>query len=401
MSDDNTISVSELNESIKNVFQINFDQPIKVIGEITNLKPSKGHLYFDLKDELSMIKVNKWNYDNLKNKPKIENGTKVIVKGKLSIFSRYGTYNINADSIEPLGVGNLHTEYLKLKDYYTQKGYFNDEHKKKLDGKIEKVGIITAKDGAALQDFLYVLKKNNYDGEVYIKNCIVQGKDCPKSVCECLKILDTMDLDVIVIARGGGSFEDLFGFSDKHVIEAIYKMKTRTISAIGHEIDFMLSDYVADIRAPTPSIAGEMISCKKEGIFSIQEIDELIIRIKYGIKIKLSTFGYELITYQNKLKSPFEIIDNINKMLIMLEDRLNNKVNTRINNLNSQLNDIGVIINNCQVIDNKTKIISWDDKMINTRMEFIESTDKKKKLKIRFKDGEVSFDIRNIKLIDE
>jgi len=396
MNDDNILTVSEVTESIKNLFKVNFDKSINVIGELTNIKTSKGNLFCTLKDDSSIISVVIWNYENLKNKPDLDNGRKVIIKGKLTIFSKSGSYKLNASNIELLGVGDLHKEYVKLKEYYSKKGYFNEDRKKKLSLKIEKVGIITAKDGAALQDFLYVLKKNNFNGYIYIKNCLVQGKDCPISVTKCLKLLDEMDLDVIVIARGGGSFEDLFGFSDKKVIETIYNMKTCIISAIGHEVDFMLSDFVADIRAPTPSIAGEIISCKKEGIFSIHEINDLLGKIRDKINIRLSNLENDLLTCQTKLKSPIEIIDNIIQMINTLESKLNNKIKARINNLNGQLNDIGLIINNCHVSDNQCQIMSWNDTVINNKKEFLDLTSKKKKLKIQFIDGVVSFDIRKV-----
>ena len=297
---DNIISVSDLTDLIKDAIKINFDKGISIIGEISNYKSSKGHIYFTLKDTDSSINTIVWSYMSKKINIKLENGSKVIVTGIINIFNKAGTYNLIAHDIKSVGVGDLHQEYLKLKEHYDKLGYFKDDHKKKLPLKINKVGIITASDGAALQDFLYVLKKNNYNGEIYIKNCLVQGKGCPNNVAKCIELLDEMNLDVIVLARGGGSFEDLFGFSDKKVIETVYNCVTLVISAIGHEVDFMLSDFVADISASTPSNAIEIAT---------PDINELRIyadTLVNDFNQKFKTILYQKEQQLKHIKSSFE-----------------------------------------------------------------------------------------------
>lgn len=249
------ISVSELNRKISDTLNDIFDSNFDVSGEISNLKISNSHAYFVIKDESAAINAIIWKY-TIK-KLNFANGDKVTVNGKISLFNKTGNCNLIINSIKNAGIGDIYKKYVDIRNKYDALGYFGI--KKQMPSVITNIGIITSIDGAALQDFLFLISKNDYIANIKIKNCQVQGINCPKSVAQCLELLDQMNLDVIIIMRGGGSFEDLIGFSDPIVIEAIYKCKTFIISAIGHESDHMLSDYVADLRAPTPSISAEML----------------------------------------------------------------------------------------------------------------------------------------------
>lgn len=256
-------TVSELNNSINSYLVSKFTDNIKVKGEATNVKNSNGHLYFTLKDSTSMIQSIMWSSQRQQININIESGNKVTVIGKIKGYTKTGSYNlIVSDVIKEAGVGDIYLEYNKRKEEFKQKGYF--DNKKTLPNIINNIGIITAKDGAAIKDILFVLTTNEFKGNVYIKNTSVQGIYCPSSVIENIEYFEknqeTYKLDILLITRGGGSFEDLYGFSDEKMLEKIYACNIFTISAIGHEIDFMLSDFVADLRAPTPSIAGQIIS---------------------------------------------------------------------------------------------------------------------------------------------
>ena len=209
---DKIYSVHELNLEIKNVIAVNYTAKIKVEGEISNYKLSHKNIFFTLKDTDSKIDVVCWG--NSINGD-LENGKQVIVTGKVSCWDKQGSYQITASKIEIKGIGDLYSLFLKFEKKYRTAGYFDQENKKLLKEHLNKIGIITALEGAALKDLLYVLEKNRFHGEVYIKGCIVQGKDCPKSVADSIRDMDKMNLDVIIITRGGGSYEDLFGFSHK------------------------------------------------------------------------------------------------------------------------------------------------------------------------------------------
>ncbi|ARF11636.1 exodeoxyribonuclease VII large subunit [Klosneuvirus KNV1] len=401
---ENFVTVSELTELIKNVLKVNFDKTIHVIGEVSNYKLSKNNIFFTLKDEESTISVAMWNYNVKKDKVVFQNGSKIKVYGKITVYSKSGTYNLTAYRIELLGVGDLYQEYMTLKKQYLDLGYFDETKKKQLPTIINKVGIITAQDGAALQDFLYVLKKNNYCGEVYIKNSIVQGKDCPKNIVDNLKELDQMNFDVIVVARGGGSFEDLFGFSHKDVIDTIHNMKTCTVSAIGHEIDFMLSDFVADIRAPTPSIAGEIISSKKETIYDQVEIEAMSHRLRNILNTRLTLLTYEVASI--KPNSPGDIMNKFSYNIESLKMGIINTINNKINHLDSELNNLTLIFNK---VDNPTEILSKGYCLVYSKTNLkgpqniikIETLEQfkelePKKLKIKFLDGYAIVELKNI-----
>ena len=267
---DNSITVSELNTKIKDVIVENMSDIIRVKGEISNIKISNKNIYLALKDESSSISVIYWSgVDTLNDK--VQNGDDVIVTGKINCFHKQGTYQIICSKIEKIGIGNLHEKYESLKKSFHQKGYFSK--KRQIPNKINRIAILTSTEGAALQDVLYVLKSNSFSGEVVIKNCFVQGQNCPESIKSGIEYFNKLHkikyFDILLITRGGGSFEDLMGYSSKEAVRAIYDSPIITISAVGHEVDCMLSDMAADYRAPTPSIAGEVISSiqKKKKIY--------------------------------------------------------------------------------------------------------------------------------------
>jgi len=255
-------SVFEINSMLRTSVSQLFDNIIAVHGETSNVKLSRGNLFFTLKGTNAALNIMFWNYSK-QNTNIINDGDKVIIYGKISCYVKSGTINFTCEKIIQSGdVGDNHKLYEKMKKIFMEKGYFDENKKKQMPKIIKNIGIITAKDGAAIQDVLYVLNKNNFKGNVHIKNCIVQGNDCPINVASSIQYFkkNKIDIDILLITRGGGAFEDLMGFSDEIVIDTIYNSDTFIISAIGHEVDNMLSDYVSDYRAPTPSIAAEVIS---------------------------------------------------------------------------------------------------------------------------------------------
>ncbi len=326
-----------------------------------------------------------WNYSSRVDKS-IKDGKQVKVHGNLKVFAKSGSYNFDCSSIELLGIGNLYQEYNDLKEKFTKAGYFDDSKKKKLPSTINSLGIITAQDGAALQDFLYVIKKNNFTGKIYIKNCLVQGTNCPNSVSEAIQELDGLNLDLIIVARGGGSFEDLFGFSSEQVVESLYSAKTCTMSAIGHEVDFMLSDYVADIRAPTPSIAGELVSCKRSDILNEEEICNLKEIIKSELKNKINTANLHLNNYKIMLKSPLELINKSIQDIELLQGKILIFIKNKMSNLTSELSKSKDIILSDPQITQGYAFIYNGKKQIKS----IKDLKSAKKLTIKFYDGEIT-----------
>ena len=252
------LTVSELNDNIKHILNSNFSDTINIKGEISNLKVSNGHAYLCLKDSNSLINAIIWRstfnkFTNLKN------GDQIIAKSKLDVYNKNGKYQIYISDINIQGQGKLYKTYLELKKQLELNGYFSETHKKELPKLIQNIGIITSKTGAALQDILSVFKRNDFKSNIFINDSRVQGNDCETTLINGIKNLNKYELDVILITRGGGSLEDLWGFNEENVIKEIYKSNIPIITGVGHEVDFMLCDFVSDLRCATPSVAAEYI----------------------------------------------------------------------------------------------------------------------------------------------
>lgn len=251
--------VLELNRYIKNLLdKDNRLFSVFVRGEISNWKLHySGHAYFSLKDEKSAIRavMFKSSVNHLTFMP--ENGQKVIAAGKVSVYERDGQYQLYVDDLLTEGIGDLHYQYEMLVKKLEQEGLFDESRKKRLPKYPQKIGVVTSSTGAAVRDILNILSRRWKRAKVYLYPVLVQGKDAPPQIIEALRYLDKK-VDVIITGRGGGSMEDLWAFNDEDVVRTIAAMHTPVISAVGHETDFTISDFVADLRAPTPSAAAEL-----------------------------------------------------------------------------------------------------------------------------------------------
>ena len=267
-----TQSVSSLNNQIKSLLEATFLH-VSVEGEISRATyHSSGHLYFTLKDADSAIACVMFKGNAKALKFQLEEGMAVIVHGALSVFSPRGTYQINCLSMEPAGSGALAKAYEQLKAKLSAKGYFDAERKKRLPKFVEHVALVTSATGAALQDMLKVAQKRWPLVKITLLDTLVQGENAKFSIAENIAKADRLNVDVIIIARGGGSIEDLWAFNEEIVADAIFTCQTPIVSAVGHEIDYVISDFVADVRAPTPSAAMEMLL--PDQIEMLQRLDD-------------------------------------------------------------------------------------------------------------------------------
>lgn len=260
-SDTSTLSVYEVTQLIKEILEGSFPK-ICVEGEISNWRPaSSGHLYFSLKDEKATINcvMFKWSGNKLNFSP--EDGMKVRLSGKISVYEQRGTYQIVADSMEQVGEGNILQMLEMRKRKLEGEGLFDEDKKKNLPAFPKTVGVVTSPTGAAIKDILQTLKRRNPIISVIILPCVVQGNDAGKTIARQIRTADAFELcDVLIVGRGGGSLEDLLPFSEECVVRAIADCKIPVISAVGHERDIALSDYAADRRASTPTAAAELAS---------------------------------------------------------------------------------------------------------------------------------------------
>lgn len=254
-----TLSVGALNEQIKTLLETSFTQ-VFVEGELSRITfHTSGHIYFTLKDADSTISAVIFKANAAKLKFRLEEGMKVVVNAALSLYKPRGSYQLNCFSIEPSGQGALALAYEQLKKKLASQGYFDEARKKPLPRFVKKIALITSATGAALQDMLRVANARYRAISIDVYDVLVQGQSAAFEIANALKVADTQGYDLIVLSRGGGSVEDLWAFNEEHLANAIFYAQTPIVSAVGHEIDWLISDFVADLRAPTPSAAMLMI----------------------------------------------------------------------------------------------------------------------------------------------
>lgn len=259
-------SVSEITAEIK----LSLDKLgiLWIQGELSNFKyHSSGHMYFSLKDQRAQLKAACFRNQNRYLKFRPEDGMEVLVRGRLSVYEPRGDYQIIVEYMEPVGLGSLQLAFDQLKEKLRKEGLFDEDHKIPLPLLPQRVGIVTSPTGAAIRDILRILKRRNASLDVLIYPAKVQGTGAAEEIAAGIAYLNTRrDIDVIIAGRGGGSIEDLWAFNEEMVARAIYQSKLPLISAVGHEVDYTIADFVADLRAPTPSAAAEMVSGAREDL---------------------------------------------------------------------------------------------------------------------------------------
>jgi exodeoxyribonuclease VII large subunit len=289
------LSVTQINSQIKALLESHFIS-LAVEGEISNFTAhTSGHLYFSLKDENSSIKcvMFKGNVSRLKFRP--QNGMKILASCGISVYTPRGEYQLMCESLEPAGIGSLKVAFEQLKQKLEAKGYFKANLKRAIPKYPKKIALITSSTGAALQDMKKVAENRWKLSCFTLFNTLVQGEGAKEQIVTNISVADSLGFDVIVLARGGGSIEDLWAFNEEIVADAIYKAKTPIVSAIGHEIDYMISDFVADMRAPTPSAAMEMIL--PDG----RELEMFLDEMRQNMQIKMQNIITKASTVFNHL----------------------------------------------------------------------------------------------------
>ena len=293
MQDDNILngfqersifSISDLNARIALVLEGEFEE-VMVEGEISNFtRAASGHMYFTLKDAKSQIScvMFRGNSRFLRFQP--ESGMKVIARANVSVYSPRGVYQLNVSSLEPAGVGALQMAFEQLKKKLEAEGLFASERKKPLPFLPHKIGVVTSPSGAAIRDILSVLKRRYPNVQVLIYPTLVQGDEAPAGIVKGIEALDAEGtMDVILVSRGGGSIEDLWAFNDEKVARAIAACNTPVVSAVGHEIDFTIADFVADLRAPTPSAAAELVVGRKDDLaYTVKSLEQRVASAMQG-----------------------------------------------------------------------------------------------------------------------
>jgi exodeoxyribonuclease VII, large subunit len=331
------LSVSQLNRYIK----MNFDADenlanIFISGEISNFTNHyrTGHLYFTLKDDSAAVRAVMFNSSAKRLKFMPEDGMKVIARGRVSVYEASGQYQLYVDDMQPDGVGALNLAYEQLKEKLQKEGLFSEHHKKPLPPYPEKVGVITSPTGAAVRDIINVLGRRFPYAEIVFCPVLVQGDGAHLQLTDAVNLFNSeRAADVIIIGRGGGSIEDLWEFNDEGLARAVYNSEIPVISAVGHETDFTICDFVADMRAPTPSAAAELaVPDANELQYALSALkNRMFLNVSSGIADRRSRLEY--LTSKGALKSPDEMLSNrsqrldtaFSKMLSSYENRIGGK----------------------------------------------------------------------------
>ncbi|MBE6547550.1 MAG: exodeoxyribonuclease VII large subunit [Ruminococcaceae bacterium] len=392
-------SVSQINEYIKMLLE---STPVMsdlwVVGEISNFKNhySTGHLYFSLKDEGSIIKcvMFRGNAQKLRFIP--EDGMKVLLHGKISSYAPRGEYQIYADDMQPDGMGALAKAFEQLKLKLGAEGLFEQDHKKPIPKTPRRVGVITSASGAAIHDILNVSGRRSPSVEIVIYPAQVQGDTAPRSLCGGIKYFNERSpVDVIIIGRGGGSIEDLWAFNDEALARLIYESEIPVVSAVGHETDFTICDFVADMRAPTPSAAAEIVFPDTVGL--LQKIRHLSSVSGVIIQKKLNAYRSQvsLLEKRTQLKSPEHVLNEKMMRVAALGERLEGLIQAScVKNKNkfALLNARLISANPLTLMSRGYAVVQKDGGVITKASQLSDGDS----INIFFADGDVSAKVENI-----
>jgi len=332
-------TVSELTKYIRQIIENSFPA-VWVEGEISNFTyHTSGHMYFSLKDAGSVVPCAMFKRSNERLKFKLKDGLKVIAFGKISVYEPRGSYQFIIEEMEPKGIGALQLQFQQLKEKLHKEGLFDQAHKVAIPNLPTRIGIVTSPTGAAIRDILNIARRRFSNIEIIIYPVRVQGEGSKDEIAAAIRDFNKLDnIDVMIVGRGGGSLEDLWAFNEEVVARAIYDSDIPVISAVGHEIDFTIADFVADLRAPTPSAAAELVIPRKEDL--VNSIDTNTTRLKNALVNILDTMAQRLARLRDSyaLKQPLKMVEQYEQMIDDLRKdmaiRIDHLVKMRAENFN-------------------------------------------------------------------
>ena len=393
-------TVTQVNEYIKMLIEEEIQlQDLYISAEISNFKHhSTGHMYFTLKDENSEIKAVMFRSYASRVRFKVENGMKVLVHARVGVYEKAGSYQLYVDSMQPDGIGSLYLAYEQLKSKLAEEGLFNEEHKKSIPKFPKRIGVITSPTGAAVRDIIKVSKNRCPFTDILLYPSAVQGREAPYELVRAVEYFNLLDLvDVIIIGRGGGSLEDLWCFNDESLARAIYNSHIPVVSAVGHEIDFTICDFVADVRAATPSHAAEIVT---------PNCFELKNRIEYLYSSAKTTLLYQLWDHRARLNDfmtskvltdPMAIFDEKRMGLVDATEKLYSAMNTKNKELRSDIQRISAQLSAL----NPLSILSRGyGAVFNENNDVVKSVDQIKvndNITVKISDGDITAKILSIK----
>lgn len=400
MNNDKYLTITAITRYLK--YKLDSDEHLKNVflkGEISNFKAhSTGHLYFSLKDETSKINAIMFSTNAKKLKFRPQDGSKVLLVGRISVYEATGNYQIYVEDMIEDGVGNLYIAYEKLKAELAKEGLFDDRHKKKIPKIPSKVGIITAPTGAAIKDIISTIRRRFPLCETILFPSLVQGENAASDIAKNIKLADTYNLDVLIVGRGGGSIEDLWPFNEEIVARAIYEANAPIISAVGHEVDFTIADFVSDLRAPTPTGAAELAVPNQTDV--LKHIEQLRIRANENIYKKINYQKLYLDSLKNSfvIKSPMIMYENKKQKLDMNLEKIKNLINNILEVRKSKFN----LLKSNYLLNNPNEIYKHQQIRLENIIDKLNIINPLNTLKrgytLTYFDGNIVKDIKDIKV---
>ena len=390
------ISVSMLNTYLKGILDSDPNlQYVFVSGEISNLTDhyASGHIYLSLKDSKAVIKAVMFSFNASRLRFKPQNGMKVIARGKVSIYEPSGQYQLYIEDMQPDGIGSLTLAFEQLKEKLSKEGLFDTSHKKSLPQFPKKVTVITSPTGAALQDIRNILSRRWPYAQVELIPVLVQGDGSASQLTQAINIVsENNDSDVVIIGRGGGSMEDLWSFNSEDLARAIYACPVPVISAVGHETDFTICDFVSDMRAPTPSAAAElavpdraeqaeMLLQQRQYLFAL--VDRFM--AKHKSQLDIFTHKIDVLDPQREFNEKCNILDRLSARLTSKGEAIMAQKEKELSELKGSL----FALDPASILRRGYSVVSKNDVTVNSSKEL----SKGDKVKLRFKDGEVNAEI--------
>lgn len=393
-------TVTEVNSYIKTMFMRDYAlNQIYIKGEVSNCKyHTSGHIYFTLKDSQGQIACVMFAGQRQGLRFKMTEGQSVIALGSVNVYERDGKYQLYAREIILDGAGKLYEKFEALKEQLAGEGLFSETHKKPIPQFAKRIGIVTAQTGAAIQDICNISKRRNPYVQLYLYPALVQGVAAAPSIVKGIQTLDQMNLDVIIVGRGGGSIEDLWAFNEEIVARAIYAAKTPIISAVGHETDVTISDFVSDLRAPTPSAAAELAVTELQAITDTMNVYQM--RMLQLLKLKISSYRKEIETLGMRLNyaSPMYHIQQKRQNLIDMEEYL---ARLMTNQITKKRHELQLYIERIHGLSPITQL-NRGYALVVKGEDVVHSIDKVKKndtVTISVKDGDIEAVVQDIKRI--
>lgn len=315
------LTVSQLTGLVKGVLEENFEH-VWVEGEVSNFSmPASGHFYFTLKDAGAQLRCVMFRASARALKFKPRDGMVLVLRGRISVYDQRGEYQLLAEYMEPKGVGALQLAFSQLKERLAKEGLFDEAHKKPIPALPQRIGIVTSPTGAAIHDMLNVLNRRFTNLEILIYPVRVQGEGAAAEIAQAIRDFNRYrEVDVLIVGRGGGSLEDLWAFNEEEMARAIYNSKIPVISAVGHEVDYTIADFVADLRAPTPSAAAELVVKSKVELAA--QVDNLSRRLVHGVQRRMQEVRGELNSLSRALKEPTMLLGHLGQRVDDLAGRL-------------------------------------------------------------------------------